>query len=292
MKMKKFKGIALIQVLLLVAIITVFILYLSTTVKSQIHLANLAQQKAQAEVNNHSIYNQLLFTLLTEDKVLDINSDNEIATKWNFYNKPFKINGTEIRIQDQAGLLNIQYVVKPLLVATLIQSGIEAERAEYIWAHLLDWQDADSIPRPNGSETSLDKGRVRNGYIADISEIEYIVNLTELEKEILLKSSTMFYVGDLNPMTAPLSILKTLMPKDVANSVIQLRNENRQNLSNFLNLSGLSFEDGLRYNPSNRIAISIESGNGEVELKRELVLSISPYAKGEMYPFNILLDRN
>ena len=292
--MKKNNGIALIQVLLITAIITVFALYLTQTSREQVQIAMWSQNKTQAYVNTHSAYSNVLFKLFTKQKVKVDNApeQNAIESRWNFHNTPFNVLSSQVKIQDQAGKLSIHFIFKSLLVNLLTTNGVLPERAEVIWARLLDWQDADNIPHPAGYESSSNISPVRNGKIAEITEIEKILHLTEKEKQLLYKNSTMFFVGDINPLTATKELLASITSIDIAEAVVKLRSEGQLNLNKFLEISNIKLDDNYRFSPSNRLAIEIESKVGDAAYKRELVIAISPYAKKDVTPYNVLLDRN
>ena len=111
--MNKQRGVALIQVLLITAILTVFALYLTQSARQQAKIAFLAKDRALAEVINHSAHSQIIFELLTTEHTMlsGYGKTGDIANKWNFYGKPFALNEyASAAIQDQAGLLNLQYL--------------------------------------------------------------------------------------------------------------------------------------------------------------------------------------
>ena len=112
--MKKNNGIALIQVLLITAIITVFALYLTQTSREQVQIAMWSQNKTQAYVNTHSAYSNVLFKLFTKQKVKVDNApeQNAIESRWNFHNTPFNVLSSQVKIQDQAGKLSIHFIFK------------------------------------------------------------------------------------------------------------------------------------------------------------------------------------
>jgi len=65
-KKKNQQGIALIQVLLISAVLSVLALYLTSTAKDQVKVAQWSIDKAQALVNINSGEAQLLFSLLRQ----------------------------------------------------------------------------------------------------------------------------------------------------------------------------------------------------------------------------------
>lgn len=289
----KESGIALIQVLLITAILTVFAMYLTQTVRTQIKLAMLANDRATAEVESHSIQAEMLFSLLTEDRNPPY-GDNEkdfIAKNWNFHSTAFTYRNTRIIMQDQAGLLNLNYLHGERFNRLLIANGIKRDRAVEIAERLLDWMDVDMIPRGSGSEHSNSQG-ARNGKIADITEIEHILKLSPREKELIYENSTLFYSGDLNPMLTPKALLLSLTSTDVTEQVMGLRQNNLLTISSFQKASGMEYTDDTRYFASNTIAIKYITRVNTVSLEKEIVIALIPYASKGKSPFYTLLERS
>jgi general secretion pathway protein K len=295
MTMIKQRGIALIQVLLITAILTVFALYLTQSARQQAKIAFLAKNRALAEVINHSSHSEIVFELLTNQHSMLSNAgtSNTVVNKWNFYGKPFALNKyASIFMQDQAGLLNLQYLFAGMFTQFLTTNGVELSRADQIVDRLLDWQDADIMPRANGVESPKNPGMIRNGKIADIKEIEHIIELSPFEKELIYKNSTIFYVGDLNPMTSPFELLSSLSSKSAAQQIDKMRDNNELTISSFQDITGIGYSDAIRFYPSNTLAIKYKATINNVSLVRELVISLSPYAKRGKPPYNIMLNRS
>lgn len=293
--MTKQRGIALIQILLITAILTVFALYLTQSARQQAKVAFLAKDRALAEVINHSTHSQIMFELLTTENSMLTRTDttDAIASRWNFYGKPFLVKEyANVSIQDQAGLLNLQYLYAKKFSQLLIKNGIELSRVDQIVDRLLDWQDADIMPRANGAENSKSIGRNRNGKIADITEIEHIIELSPFEKELIYNNCTIFYVGDHNPMASPIELLSALSSQSAAEQVKQMRESNELTISRFQEITGIGYSDDIRFYPSNTLAIKYKATVNNVSLERELVISLSPYAKKGKAPYNIMLDRS
>ena len=89
------KGIALIQVLLLTAILSVLVLYITHTARQKVVIATYADEKVQAYVQLENLKNRILFHLLTSDMQSAMEykpmGSSQIINHWNLYGEPFKI---------------------------------------------------------------------------------------------------------------------------------------------------------------------------------------------------------
>lgn len=291
-KIQNQRGIALIQILLITAILTVFALYLTRTARQQVKMASWSQDRARAEVELYSAEAELMFSLLTENKFY-LPSDAEqspIIQKWNFHGQHFNINPkVDVSIQDQAGLINLHYLHLGNFRKLLISNGVSLERALQIGDRLYDWQDTDSIARDHGFDK---KDGFRNGKIPDITEIERIFELSELEKKLIFDNTGIFYVGDLNPLTASKELISALSNKVVAQQVQEQRQNSRLTVNQFKSITGIIETNDMRFYPSNMLSVIYTVSVNEAVLTREMVISLSPYAKKGITPFNILLDRS
>lgn len=293
------KGIALIQVLIITAILSVFALYLNQTAKQQIHLASLAQKRAEAEALLYSAHSKLLFELLTTDKLL-YNSEQPIDTssnkashRWNFHGQPFNINDfVTIKIQDQAGLLNLHKPNIDLLEQFLISNNIGLTRARIIIDSLLDWQDKDSITREFGRD-SVDLNSVRNGPLNDLEELEKVVLLSDEEKKLLFDNTTVSFIGHFNPMSASKELIKSITKNVGSERIIErLRNENALSRGKFEDITGIHDNDNTWLTVSNTLRITYQVEYDSINLKKEFVIKFKPYATGKVSPYTILSERN
>jgi general secretion pathway protein K len=293
--MIKNKGIALVQVLLITAILTVFALYFTKTAQNQVKMAQWSVDRAKAEVEIHSAQSELIFTLFTHEKEVTKNSDsgNLLTQKWNFFNSPFQVNQyVEAQIQDQSGLLSLHFLDESVFVKFLTSNNIEFSRAQQIADHLLDWQDIDNIARPLGSEQQ-GNSPFRNGYIPDQTDIENAIALTEIEKQLIYNNTTVYFNGSINPLTASKELLATFSDEFSAQLFINQR-EQGENLTSidFKRLTGAEVSENMSFLPANTLAIKLTAKVGEVVLTRNLVISLSRYAVGKTAPIYFLLEKS
>ena len=82
------RGIALVQVLLIVAVLSILALYFTQSARQQVHNATLMVDKAQAYIELKNAQANILYALLTEQKDPEQtqNSQNQtLINKWNFH---------------------------------------------------------------------------------------------------------------------------------------------------------------------------------------------------------------
>ena len=209
--MKKSSGIALIQVLIIVAVLSIFVLYINSKTSSQIKIATLAQDRAQAITKNHSLTSNILFSILTnhtaQSPELLTDSELEQPVMLNFYNAPVQVENAMITIQDQAGLLNLNVFYKEPFKQVFMVNGVEEGRAELLWQMLIDWQDKDD-EAILGNEKLLFEREPRNGFISDLMEVTFISVLSSNEEKVFFNNFSLYSVGEINLLAAPLDILK------------------------------------------------------------------------------------
>ncbi|GAB0111510.1 general secretion pathway protein GspK [Pseudoalteromonas distincta] len=293
--MIKHQGIALIQVLLITAILTVFALYFTKTARNQVEMAQWSTDRAKAEAVIHSAFAELTFTLFTNEKEIIEQSESgtSITQKWNFFNKPFQINQyVTAKIQDQSGLLSLHFLDKELFVKFLTANNVELSRAEQIADHLLDWQDTDNIPRPLGAEQQVGNA-FRNGYIPDKTDIEHAIALTQKEKELIYNNTTIYFNGSLNPLTASKELIATFSDEFSAELFTTKRQQGENfNQTSFKQLTGAQIIENMNFLPVNTLAISLTANVGQAVVTKQFVILLSRYAVGKTAPIYFLLEKS
>ncbi|GAA5142096.1 hypothetical protein [Thalassotalea piscium] len=278
------RGIALIQVLLIVAILSVLALYLTNTARDQVKIAQWFDDKNTALVELQSAESTLLFNLLTQTKTFKDPTGK--VPLWNFYSKPFNMNATVVvSMQDQAGLLSIHYPEVGRLNSLVNSLGL-ANTIKFSDL-LLDWQDIDDTPRPSGSE-GADK---RNGKVPHVQDLIHIPNLPYEIYKVLQNNMSIYQSGYYNPMNSPIELLSVLTDEAMAQHIVSLRDEGKLNKKNFSELTGLVEDEQMFFYPSNNIAIKMKSTVGESSVEKEIVVFLSSYATLDTPPVLIMYVR-
>lgn len=284
-------GIALIQVLLITAILSVLALYFTSTARDQVKIAQWADDKTLALMKAESAQAQLLFELLTSSKLKggEASLPAGYSSTWNFHSMPFSLtNGVSIEMQDQSGLIHAYFPHEQRLKALINKHTLDDNLTNQIYDSLLDWQDLDSIPRINGDESLRDLGNIRNGAMPSVYDL-YRLDKIPLELASTLASNMSIYrKGFLNPMNASAELIAAMSNDSIAEQIDSLRSSGQLSVTTFKELTGIEEDERTLLYPSNFIAIQVLSKVGESEVKSMLVVELDPYATKKKKPINIL----
>ena len=93
--------------------------------------------------------------------------------------------GCEVAVRPAGATVDLNAADEELLRGVFVALGISPMRADSVVAALLDWRDADDVPRPAGAERSWYQAEhrpaPRNGPLADIRELSHVRGLETLE---------------------------------------------------------------------------------------------------------------
>jgi general secretion pathway protein K len=270
-------GIALVQVLLIVAVLSILALYFTQSARNQVHNATLMVDKAQAYVELHNAEANILYALLTEDKnpqsrkQTDNQSNSALITNWNFHDKEFKYNEyVNIALQDLRGLLNLHYPNKQRLTQLLTYSGLNDYDAQLTSQQIIDWQSVDAR-----SDYLPNNVTARHAAIHDISELKHL-GLQPKQLNALQDNTTQYKKGLFNPMTAPDSLLNALLSNDVASHVIMLRNAKQLTVNEFAQVTGFYESEDIILYPSNLFKVTLQAHVGDANIKKITYYHLQP----------------
>lgn len=287
------KGIALFQVLLISAIISILAIQFTQTAKNQIKIASIMADRVTANMNLKTEESNLLFSLLTEtrDKNNIRNNENKANKKieidnWNFYGKPFNVNeNVWISIQDQNSLISTYKGYSAGRFENLLNNLIKnSATASVISQSLIDWQDIDSLARVNGAEK---QSYAQNGFptnlpLQSLSELKQVNQMTpeifnQIQPYLTIRPQSYF-----NPINSPKEVLNIIFNKQIVDKVISLRENGKLNFIEFSNLTGLEQEEGIFFSTSGLLKIIITSSLNDVKISKTIELLIQPYNN---YPY-------
>jgi hypothetical protein len=173
------------------------------------------------------------------------------------------------------------------LVAT---TAVSADVIEQIVDSLLDWQDLDTVPRPNGNEIPDFYG-IRNGSMPSISEVNQINGIPKNVQRLLIDNSTLYQAGDFSPYYATKDLLIALTDTNIAAEIIRLRQSEQMTVAKFKQLTGIIQNDNFAFYISNYLQFEIVAEVGESKVQRKMTLKLNRYAQGINKPFNIFISR-
>ncbi|WP_462170286.1 hypothetical protein [Pseudoalteromonas xiamenensis] len=281
----KFKGIALIQVLIIAACLSVIGMFMSSSAKHKVANAKLAVDKSYAYVDAHNLEAKITFHLLT-NSWLDLDKSPLLDEKvtLNTYGNPVMLNnGSNVRVQDLTGLLNVNYPSLEMFDRLLKGIGVDFAQRKLVVSRLLDWKDTDMIERANGTEKNA-----RNGIMLDRSDIFHAIPLEKEKMQEIMPLVTLFSASHFNPSLAPKNLLIYLFGREKATQIIALREAKKGRPIMFGSYLGTYDYDEIAYIPGNVLQIRIVAQYREAIVKSGFTIELFPYedVKGKA-PFNV-----
>lgn len=276
LNINKQRGIALLQVLLISAIISVLAMYLTLTSRQQIAVAKLVDDRANATLYQKSAESRIFFELLSRD--YSSTATDPLPKNYNFYANPIKIDDyTKVEIQDVSGLINIMEPNRLLLQKTLGRLGVDENASSVIVDSLLDWQDKDDLTRLNGAEKGDYVLGPRNRYISLKTEMQLVKGVDKTIWQKLSPNLSMPQMSYFNPMFAPKPVLQAFLNDD-AESILKLREQGILNRTEFSQSTGVYDNIGIVLSPSNVFQITFKVQYGEVMLTKQQTVKLDRYA--------------
>ena len=262
--MRKQRGVALIQVIIITSIILLLTIFFLSVAKSQVARAAALQAKSLAYMAQYSGKNRVLFGLLTKDS-MQLREQG-----WNFYGQAFSINEyTKVQLQDLNGLFSFITMTEATMLERLLQQYLENKQAATIANSVMDWIDSDSVRRANGAEQNdYPAGiTVRNARIQTFTELVYINGMSMEAEQALIANTTFQPTPFFNPMTAPEPVLAIYtQDRNKASEVIALQQTINFNRKEVRDLSGLESDESIMYfiGPGYRITLTAQVENSYV----------------------------
>jgi general secretion pathway protein K len=276
MKPKHARGVALVQVLFITAILSLMALHFTLTSRQQVDIAATLQDKVAAELQLVSWKSELLFALLTAPTVADavsLQPDNDMTKSWNFHGKAFTpAENVTMHIQDIEGLLSISSVGKKAqLQSVLSYLQLDAETTQRVVADLEQQQGLPSSayrpsPQPVG----------RNMFIQSITELKSFSGVTPAIYDKLSKVVTRLPVVRTNPLHVPDMLLQALLPTEIADQVVMLRQNGELTAARYSRLVGIVDYENYSFVRGERLLVQIEVSYGTAVAKQYFICYIRP----------------
>jgi hypothetical protein len=202
--------------------------------------------------------------------------------------------GALVAVQDFRGLLAVNGVSRPVLTTLLIQEGVPLPRAQAMIDVLDDYIDTDSLKRLNGAERkeyeALGLAGPRNDWLVSPRELEAMPLWRDDQAQ--LARWMRWFSNDIghpiNPSTAPLSVLRAVLPS--ANPpqlelLLTLRRSDQLRDGRVAqSLTGLPFDsDDYLFAPGNESRITVWAPG----LPRALEYNVRLMPAGELGPWVI-----
>lgn len=283
--MSREKGAALIQVLLISTILSIFAIQINVTTRNQVKLATQYIERADAIIKLKSAKSEVFFALLTQPRRRDQFSDSQVAQKWNFYNTPFLLkSGVEIKLQDLSGLFSANQMSSRDKNDIFEFLEIEHSQSNHFWQSLADWQDDDKLTRLNGAEedaySKVGDRMPRNDKIQFFNELRFVKGMSPELWEAFRTMVTTYSQTEFNPYTAPLSVLEVKYGEGTANVIRGMRESSFEfNLTQFTQQTGIVVTDGITFYPSTNQKITLSINVDDTIISEFVTVSSSTIKK-------------
>ena len=235
-------GVALLQILLLSAIISILAIRFTHTARDNIKIAEDLDGRVHARLAAHSAINEVIFYQLSGEIQAQQNSSARLSSGWrvgaasiNLFGEPvIWQSNVWVTIQDLNGLLPQRYPHHPAWSKVLTSFGItdvEMKRYLGIWKDIQDpdlrsWIIGDTEP------LALSSGQpYLNGFAQNNQVLKWLFSdKPSLESE-LLGYSAVHSPYDFNPLNAPRPLLIDLLGYELASAISAARNTSKPNIA-------------------------------------------------------------
>jgi hypothetical protein len=176
------------------------------------------------------------------------------------------IEGRPVRVtlRDAAGGLNINAADEGQLYRYFVAIGLSDREASSLSQQILDWIDADSVPRRRGAEADA-YARIgvtpRNGAVQSLDELLYLPGMSASLLARCVGDLALSGAGPHLPSASPAVLLGYgFSPRD-AGTIVSMRRSGRleiESLERVLTEAGQALLDDTRVGPSSLIRVSAE----------------------------------
>ncbi len=227
------QGFVLVVTLWILAIVTIGASYFAERVAGSIRLAQQSSEATEALLDIANTRAEIQFRLgTTRFSIYGLGPTPQNAIALN--NRPYRGSGQDIvRLQDNRGLVNVNFTQPEMLLRLLGQMGVPAEKRDAMLDTLRDYTDTDNLRHLNGAEAAEYQAQglppPPNDWLTSPYELQNIIGWREqasLWKDSrLVDIATTARVSGFNPNTAPREVLAALpySSPQIADRLIQTR---------------------------------------------------------------------
>lgn len=257
------RGVALIMILLLMTVLSMLVLQFSLTARQKVDQSQVLIDRAQAGLRLKSLESVLLFSLLTEPRLV---TDEAASLPWNFANQPFLIENDEVRIQDMTGLDPLPAPgVDPGQFEQVLQVlGVGAETA-----------------REAGQRLATAQVEPTRFALQTMEEVSAVTGLSAPIVRRLADVMTFYPTTVFNPGTAPQALLRVRYGDLTARSLWERREAGELTVEEFARLTGETDDLLISFVPGPGFKLTLTSRVGEVKLGRSSVWTVYPASEGD-----------
>jgi len=284
-------GIALIQVLIIVMVLSVFSLYMSQLAKQHVEIARWNNDKVISYLKVQDAEAELYFSLLTENRsYYGERKLEDYTTSINYFGMPFQDNnGVTISISDQNGYLHGNFPDWDILNALLSTKGYSNEQIIEFQQVLLDYVDLDSIRQIDGRNEDVSTNR--NGTFQEKEEVMLVNDLPLDIRKLIVDNSTLYKQSGFNPMVATSDLLVALFGFDRAQQILEYRNNGQLTRKLLMDLTNFQETDDKHLMLMNTLRVKLSANVGEAKTEKDITFYFSPYVSNRRSPITYYLKK-
>jgi len=276
--MRRERGIALIQVLLIAGIIGMLMLQLGLTAREQVAMAKRLDDRATLQLKATSRESAILYSLLTEPMVRKPDSGNPYAAAWNFAGEPFQVDGVTLSIQDESGKWRVPLYGAREFAEVTMGLGVDPNRARRLGAQLMQIQGVSSRLSTVGEDLGMEPPELGKGYpIQDLGELRLLPDMDEDLFRHLRPLLTIYPTPGFNPLTAPPELLRAQLGDSRLQALRDARRSGTIDQISVMKLTGIEADEMTVFAPGPALLVRFSMEDGSSRIERETIFIVRPY---------------
>jgi general secretion pathway protein K len=276
--MKRERGIALIQVLLVTGIIGLLMLQMGLTAREQVARAQALADRAELQLAAQSRESALLYSLLTEPMVRVPESKNPYAAAWNFQGEPFTVDGITFSIQDESGRMRVPDLADNDFEQLLLTLGVEPNRARKLALELMAVQGSSPGIRALGEEGGERAQPAPGKYpLQDLGQLKLLPGMDLDLYRRLRPLLTLYPTPGFNPTTALPGLLGAQMTKSQVTGVEDARKGGELDSLALWKLTGVEANETTVLSPGPGLTVRLEMALRKARTTRTTIFIVRPY---------------
>ena len=283
-------GVALFQVLLIVAILSVISIQFSKSSRQQVSVAQDFNDRLDAELILRTTQSNVLQQFFTKDSE-DLSDKMVKGKRWNLRGARFNYApDVDVTLEAIVGKLSLVTAPDDLLLKAFRGAGAEPSQASSILASVKDWIDSNDSRTVFGADgadyADIGLQSARNGPLQHISELAVIKGMDPKWLDELDKFVTIYPAPSFNPFLASRELNSALFGDSVAQKIVEAVAEGRVDERAWYSIVGSSSSDFIDLHPRSIFRITIHVQKGDVRLEQSLDLVVQ--VQKARQPFVIL----
>ena len=276
--MSRQRGIALVQVLLITGIIGLLMLQMGLTAREQVARAQMLADRAELQLAVQSRESALLYSLLTEPLVRNLQGDNPYAAAWNFHGEPFTVDGITFTIQDESGHLRVFDQAGTGFENLLLGLGVAPDRARRLDQELMELQGVGmrtrALGESDGTQAQSAPGRFP---LQDLSQLRLLPGMDPDLYARLRPLLTLYPTPGFNPTTAPAGLLGAQLTRSQAQGLADVRAAGDVDSLTLWKLTGAQADETTVLAPGPGLTVRLEMSLREAYTARTTTFIVRPY---------------